>query len=117
MIPILEKFSMEYGRRAQLAAENKHIDWKAISHALRVAYQVKEILTKSTITFPLQEAEFLIQVKEGKLNYMNEVAPTLDTLMDEVEDLISHSMLPEATDTTYWENFLCQTLEREVFTR
>ena len=30
--PILEKFCEEYGNRARLAAENRDIDWKAISH-------------------------------------------------------------------------------------
>ena len=37
VIPILEKFYDDYGHRAKLAAENKNIDWKAISHALRAA--------------------------------------------------------------------------------
>jgi hypothetical protein len=45
VIPIVEKFYNDYGRRAKLAAENKNIDWKAVSHALRAAYQTKEILT------------------------------------------------------------------------
>ncbi len=115
MIPILEKFAAEYGQRAQLAAENTHIDWKAISHALRVAYQVKEILTKQTITFPLSQAKFLIQVKTGELDYLTEVAPTLDLLMDEVETLINSSMLPEAADSAFWETFLCDILERKLF--
>jgi hypothetical protein len=80
-----------------------------------VAYQVKEILTDATITFPLKEAAFLIKVKQGQLDYMSQVAPALDALMDEVEDLIRESSLPESTDTAYWENFLCNTLERELF--
>ena len=54
--PIIEKFCEEYGKRARLAAENRDIDWKAISHALRAAFQIKEILTAGTITFPLKEA-------------------------------------------------------------
>jgi hypothetical protein len=117
VIPILEKYAHEYGRRAQLAAENKNVDWKAISHALRVAFQVKELLTCSTITFPLKEATFLLHVKTGKLDYVTEVAPVLDTVVDEVESLIASSQLPEQVDTTYWERFLCETLEREVFGR
>ncbi len=115
VIPVLEKFSTEYGRRAQLAAENKQIDWKAVSHALRVAYQVKEILTKKTIRFPLENADFLRQVKEGKPNYLTEIAPRLDALMDEIEGLLNSSTLPERSDTAYWEDFLCDTLDRELF--
>ena len=115
VVPILEKFTAEYGRRAQLAADNKQIDWKAVSHALRVAYQVKEILTKKTIHFPLEHADFLREIKEGKPDYLKEVAPRLDSLMDEVEDLLNSSTLPEQSDTAYWEDFLCDTLERELF--
>jgi hypothetical protein len=57
----------------------------------------------------------LIEVKEGKLDYVTEVAPVLDTLMDEVESLIARSQLPEHVDKSYWEQFLCETIEREVF--
>jgi predicted nucleotidyltransferase len=42
VISILEKFYQDYGARARQAAKNKNIDWKAISHALRAAYQVRE---------------------------------------------------------------------------
>jgi len=43
VIPILEKFYDDYGQRARLAAQNKEIDWKAVSHALRAAIQTREI--------------------------------------------------------------------------
>ena len=65
VIPVLEKFHDEYGRRARCAAENKNVDWKAVSHALRAAIQVKQIVTQNTIIFPLKEARFLMEVKEG----------------------------------------------------
>ncbi len=108
--PILEKFSQEYGARAQQAAENINIDWKAISHALRVAFQVKELLTAGTITFPRPEADLLIKVKTGQADYLTEIAPMLEGLMDEVGHLISVSPLPEQADRGYWDRFLCDTL-------
>lgn len=113
--PILEKFFEEYGKRARLAAENRSIDWKAVSHALRAAFQIKEILTAATITFPLKEARFLLQVKEGKLDYLTEVAPALEGIMDEVEQLAADSTLPEIVDRAYWDKFICDTLESELF--
>lgn len=115
MIPILEKFAREYGHRAQLAAENKNVDWKAVSHALRVTLQIKELLTAGTITFPLPDAVYLTQVKTGQLNYLTEVAPRFEALMDEVETLLRASDLPEQADVAYWEDFLCSILEHEVF--
>jgi predicted nucleotidyltransferase len=114
-IPILEKFYNDYGHRAKLAAENKNIDWKAVSHALRAAYQTKEILTENTINFPLRTADFLIKVKQGKLDYLTEVGPALETLMEEVESLALISKLPETVDQKFWDQFICETLERELF--
>ena len=115
VIPILEKFYNDYGRRAKLAAENKNIDWKAVSHALRAAYQTKEILTENTINFPLRTADFLIKVKQGKLDYLSEVGPVLETLMEEVESLALTSKLPQTVDRIFWDQFICETLERELF--
>ncbi|MBC8413995.1 MAG: nucleotidyltransferase domain-containing protein [Nitrospira sp.] len=114
VIPILKKFYDEYGVRARQAAENRNIDWKAISHALRAAYQIKEILTDDGITFPLKEARFLIDVKLGRLDYLREVVPVLETLMDEVEDLALKSDLPETVDRIFWEQFICKTIESNM---
>jgi hypothetical protein len=115
VIPILEKFMESYGQRARLAASNTDIDWKAVSHALRAAYQVRELLTDNTITFPLKDAKFLMDVKTGSLDYLTVVAPALEALMEEVEELSSHSDLPEECDRAMWEDFICETIEREVF--
>lgn len=117
VIPILQKFYDDYGRRARLAAENKNIDWKAISHALRAAFQTREILTRNNITFPLENAGFLTKVKQGRLDYLSEVAPVLEALMDEVEELAAGSALPEKVDRESWDAFLCETVERELFGR
>ena len=115
VLPIILKFYEDYGHRAKLAAANQNIDWKAISHALRAAIQTKEILLDGTIKFPLKKAPFLLQVKEGKLDYTKEVAPVLESLMAEVEKLVNESELPEKVDIEYWNDFLCETLERRRF--
>lgn len=115
VIPILEKFYDDYGGRARLAAENKDIDWKAISHAFRAAYQTKQILTKGTIKFPLEEASFLVEIKQGKMDYLTEVAPALESLMEEVEELSRCSTLPDHVDHRYWDSFICKVLEKNLF--
>ena len=115
VLPIINKFYDDYGHRAKLAAENKNIDWKAISHALRAAIQTKEILTIGTVNYPLKDAPFLLDVKSGRLNYAEEVAPILESLMDEVERLVNASNLPDKVDVEYWNNFICDTLEASRF--
>lgn len=113
-INILTKFIENYGKRAREAAKNRGIDWKAVSHALRAAYQVKEVLTAKTITFPRPEAEFLTQVKKGKLHYLNDVIPILEPLMTEVEALASQSDLPMKANRKFWDNFLIRAIEENV---
>ena len=112
---ILTKFYEAYGMRAQLAAENKGIDWKAVSHALRAAYQTKQILTENTIIFPLREAPYLTKVKQGKRDYTTDVVPTLEILMDEIEVLSEKSTLPEKVDREYWDEWLAKTVEGKLF--
>jgi hypothetical protein len=117
VLPVLEKFSQDYGQRARLAAENRNIDWKAVSHALRAAIQVREILTFHTIRYPLADAPFLMAVKAGQRDYATQVAPALEHLLEEVAELLDRSDLPERPDYAYWEHFICKTLERHRFGR
>jgi hypothetical protein len=35
--------------------------------------------------------------------------------MDEVENLVQESDLPESVDSEYWESFICEVLEKELF--
>lgn len=113
VVPILEKFKEEFGNRAKLAAENKGIDWKAISHALRAAFQVKQLLTENTITFPLKESDLLRNVKQGKHDYLTFVAPLLEELMDEVETRAQKSDLPDKVNRTYWDNKIINLIKWE----
>jgi hypothetical protein len=109
---IMQNFYDNYGSRAKLAAENKGIDWKAISHAFRAAYQVKQLLTENTIIFPLKEAAFLTKVKQGLLDYTTEASPELERLMDEVEVLSQNSTLPSKPDYRFWDRFIVETVEQ-----
>ena len=108
---VVKKFYKSYGERAKQAEQNLGINWKAVSHALRVAYQTKQILTEKKITYPLKEAIFLKQVKAGKFNYLTLVAPLLESLMTEVKTLAEVSTLPVKTDIKFWDNFIIDEIE------
>jgi len=112
VLDILTKFYETYGKRAKEAAENKNIDWKAVSHALRAAYQVQELLQDGTITFPLKKAPFLRAVKQGEFDYKRIVAPTLELVMSHVETLSKTSTLPKKADRKFWDNFIIETVEK-----
>ena len=110
-IDILQKYITNYGHRAYKAARNEGLDWKAISHALRAAFQAKQLLTENTITFPLKDADYILAVKLGKLDYLKEISPILDNLITEVELLCEKSNFPEEADKDYWEDYLCGILD------
>lgn len=109
-VPMLQAFVDRYGDRARQAEENQGIDWKAVSHAFRAAYQVKHILVNGGYTYPLPETEELKAVKAGQLDWLTVIAPRLDSLMDELEGLSEKSTLPEKVDREYWDAWLARTL-------
>ena len=65
----IEREYSKYGERAEKAERNEGIDWKAISHAIRCICQLKELLTYGEINFPLKDASFLYQIKNGEYNW------------------------------------------------
>ena len=105
-LEIVKTFYDNYGARAKKAAKNENIDWKAVSHAIRAAYQLEEVLEDGTITFPLKEAKYVKQVKMGNLDYQTNVAVRLESLMDEVESLSLKSDLPEKVNRSFWDDFI-----------
>jgi hypothetical protein len=109
-VPMLQAFADRYGDRARQAEENKGVDWKAVSHAFRAAYQVKHILVDGGYTYPLPETEFIKRVKSGAMHFANEVGPQLDNLMEELEALSEASTLPTKVDRSYWDAWLVDTL-------
>lgn len=113
-LPMLENFINRYGDRAKLAELNEGVDWKAVSHAFRAAYQVKHILLDGGYTYPLPETPFIKLVKSGALSFMNEVGPKLEELMEELEVLSEKSDLPKHTDRKFWDEWLLEVLSKEV---
>lgn len=116
VLPILETFIEKYGHRARLAKDNNSVDFKAVSHAMRYGLQIKELFETEDIIFPLKEAEYLKNIKQGKLNYLKDVAPKLEALMDEIEELSKKTDLPSKPDRKFWNKFLLDTHERIVYT-
>ena len=104
---ILGRFIVSYGARALQAEKNEGIDWKAVSHAIRFAIQIKSILTEGDeLVFPLPQAEFIRAVKEGKYHYKNIVAPTLENLLTEVDELAENSLLPDKPNREFFDFLL-----------
>lgn len=94
-----------YGHRTRAAMNNEGVDWKAVSHAVRVARQAAELLRTGHITFPRPDAEELLAIKQGKIDY-NLVAPMLEGLVEEVDIASKESHLPGKTDSDLIEGLI-----------
>ena len=117
VINLLEKKLTRYGKRAMLARENQGIDWKGVSHAIRCAEQVYDILEYGDYEYPLRNAKFITNVKEGKLDFKTVVQPVLEADMNDVEVLIDSSNLPDEVDKEYWNNWIIKLMREHVLWR
>lgn len=89
------KVVKQFGDRSNAAAETD-VDYKSLSHAIRVYQQSIELLETGTITFPRPNAEFLLSVKQGKED-MESVKALLISLDDEVQQKIATSTMRKKT--------------------
>lgn len=110
---IAQKLMDEYGERAKAAERNEGIDWKALSHAVRVGREALEFLESHHITFPRPEAPHLLAIKLGKLPFQ-QVSEEIEQLVVEVEHAAAHSTLPESFDVQLVENFIEQLHRTQV---
>ncbi|UPW42463.1 hypothetical protein EBPHNEJP_00165 [Salmonella phage CF-SP2] len=104
----LNKLDSEYGERARKAEANEGIDWKALSHAYRAGYQLKEIYKTGDLKYPLCTAPFILEIKQGLIPF-KDVQASLEDIVDEVEALAmvaSKNGMPNKIDMTFWDKFL-----------
>lgn len=66
---VFNKILAGYGERAHKAHLAGGKDWKALSHAIRVNSEAKELLETSKITFPRPEKDYLLKVKLGQVPF------------------------------------------------
>lgn len=95
----------EYGERARKAETNVGIDWKALSHAVRVAREAMELLETGHITFPLPYATHILEIKTGALTY-DVVAAEIEELLESVESASPRSKLPDRPDEQYMQDLI-----------
>ena len=88
-----------YGTRAREAESSEGVDWKALSHAVRVGHEALELLQTGRITFPLPNAMDILHIKQGKVAYPV-VAQMIENLLVQVETAEKVSTLRDEPD---WE--------------
>jgi hypothetical protein len=102
---IVQRMVDEYGHRALQAERDQGIDWKALSHAVRVGQEALELFATGRIVFPLAGAAHLLRIKQGALPY-DQVASEIEALLAAVEQAAATSTLPEAPDQELIDNLV-----------
>lgn len=92
----VEKLRDQYGERSTRAASTD-VDWKSLSHAVRVYNQVIELLQTKRIAFPRPNAEELTRIKKGEVP-IEQVTELLRRLDDQVTLELARSTLPDASE-------------------
>ena len=104
----VQKVISSYGKRAEVASNSNGVDWKAISHCVRVILQVEELITTNKITFPLINANFVKSIKYNTtdMNY-NEIMKWIENHIMHIDEvLLPKSTLREKSDFKWIDNFI-----------
>ena len=103
----------EYGTRSLGAEQADGVDWKALSHAVRVGQEALELLQTGRLSFPLAGAGHLLAVKLGQVPY-DAVAAEIQDLLGLVEAAASGSTLPEHPDREAAEALVLRAYRHQV---
>lgn len=110
IIKIVEKWTKKYGPRSIQAMESNGVDSKALSHAVRSAFQIVELLNTGHLNLPLQpqsKADFIRDIKLGHYNdSYDAIQDILNNLLVLIENLVINSPLPDVPDYDFWNDRL-----------
>jgi len=112
----MERYERSYGERAKMAATSEGVDWKAMSHAVRAAIMVENILTRREweLPFDAETAKYLRGIKLGAFQFAD-VIKDLDSRLDRCTGLSEISDLPEHGDKEWAEDWVFETTKRWIF--
>lgn len=110
---VAAKIHESYGSRARLALENEGVDWKALSHAVRVGQEALELMSTGSIVFPLRNAAEILAIKRGILPYAA-VAAQIESLLARVEAASSTSVLRAEADLEFVDDLVADAYEAQV---
>lgn len=91
----IEKSLSNYGDRVK-EFDGHGVDWKALSHAIRITEQVIELSECGCITFPRPNAEFIRSVKAGELS-LEDATDYLDREFARIDEAVAKSVLQART--------------------
>jgi hypothetical protein len=110
---IVQRLVATYGQRAIQAERQEGVDWKALSHAVRVGREAVELFETGRVTFPLSYADHLARIKAGAVAYQI-VADEIERLLDAVATAADRSTLAEAPDEAAMDDLVLRAYRAKV---
>ena len=101
---IEEKINKEYTSQRTINAKDGN-DWKALSHAIRVLLEVQELMETGTIRFPLQQRDFLLNIKLGKID-RKVIDEYFKAHLSGLMECIEQDTLGWKYDEEFWNKFI-----------
>ena len=108
-----ERLVASYGERTAEAERQHGVDWKALSHAVRVGREAIELFTTGRLVFPLASARHLLAIKLGRVPHAAVMAE-IEAMLAEVEQAAAASSLPEEPDLAVAEDLVVRAHRAQV---
>ena len=103
---IEEKINKEYTSQRTIDAADGN-DWKALSHAIRVLLEIKELLDTGNIQFPLKDKDFLLDIKLGKVP-REEIDNYFEKELQDILVRVQSNELNWKYDEEFWDKFILE---------
>lgn len=94
-----------YSSRSLVACKDGGNDWKALSHAIRILFEVKELMETGNIIFPCKNKEFLLKVKNGQVS-REELDLLFGKELNNVLENVKDNKINWKYDEKFWEQFI-----------
>jgi len=106
----VKKLYDQFGNRTKtIAGTTSKTDFKALSHSLRIAQEVQELLETGFIKFPLKDADHIRDIKGGKVQVEQAINEVQDVLAI-VDELLLSTDLPEDSNREVMDEFIMEML-------
>ena len=99
-----EKINKEYTSQRTIDAADGN-DWKALSHAIRILFEIKQLLETGDIQFPVDP--IVKQIKLGQIS-REDIDNLFDNTFQDIMEQIKQNTLNWKYDEEFWDNFILE---------
>ena len=82
-------------------------DWNEVANVIRLLFEVKDIYEYGRLDFPMEKANYLRAISEGRLDFrFHNLSQVIEDLYEEVLELQKKSTYPEEIDLKQWNQWI-----------